>query len=369
MWIDVERHMNRHKQKDEEAGGDGTGTLNTRKRMWKDHEGRIVQKKPIEHSSLDDGSPEASFVSRVDGPISPPISSNNSDLPSDSDPNQTSFSNDHSILPDYPLPTGQFGSQGSVGYWITTESQPQGLVSPYLEINYDEVFQPDTASSFNMPYTTQVNYDWLFNLDPNFPSTENIAQPPYVPSTSLAPYSCEPQQPQMPMNLSRANSSAEVGQYDVSTTESPLTSMASFYARSRGSTQNTTSPSVSAGLAPSLPSPVKQDFVDGFGGSSEVEFERPLAMLQSSTRLPSIDEYTYTRILDTIKIARPSAPDSSPLEVNSPLLSRSSLQTYCDLYFIRFNTAYPLIHQATFEPSQKESLLLLSIILLGATCE
>jgi hypothetical protein len=39
--------MNRHRQKDAEAGADGRGVLNTRKRMWKDTQGRIVTEKPI----------------------------------------------------------------------------------------------------------------------------------------------------------------------------------------------------------------------------------------------------------------------------------------------------------------------------------
>ncbi|KAI1413852.1 fungal-specific transcription factor domain-containing protein [Hypoxylon sp. FL1857] len=363
----LERHMSRHKQKDEEAGGEGIGTLNTRKRMWKDHDGRIVQKKPIEQQSLGSTSLGTSFVSQVEGPISPPVSSHNSDLPSDNDPTHSAFTNDHSILPDYSLSAGQFDSQGASGYWIPPEAaQPRNIASPYLDINYDEVFQPDTASSFNMPYTTQINYDWLFSLDNSF-SSSTASQDPYVPATSLAPYPCGMQQP-TPMDLTRAHLSREARQYDSSTTESPLTSIASLsYMRSRGSTQNTTSPSVSEGAALSLSPPVKKISPEIPGNVIEAEFERPLAMLQPSIRLPFIDDFTYTQILETIKAARPLAPNGVPLDVNHPLLSYHSLQSYCDLYFTRFNTAYPLIHQATFEPTRKEPLLLLSMILLGAT--
>ncbi|KAI0837874.1 fungal-specific transcription factor domain-containing protein [Hypoxylon sp. FL0890] len=365
----LERHMSRHKQKDEEAGGEGTGTLNTRKRMWKDHDGRIVQKKPIEHSPLGSTSISlgASFVSQVDGPISPPVSSHNSDLPSDHDPTHPAFTNDQSILPDYSLPTSQFDSQGPGGYWIPPEAhQPRSLTSSYLDINYEEVFQPDTASSFNMPYTTQINYDWLFSLDNSF-SSNAVSQNPYVPTTSLAPYPCGMQQP-TPMDLTRARLSRDMSQYNSSATESPLTSMASLdYMRSRGSTQHTTSPSVSGSVALSLSPPGKQVSPDGPASIIEVEFERPLAALRPSSRLPFIDDFTYTQVLETIKTARPLAPNGSLLDVNHPLLSHHSLQSYFDLYFTRFNTAYPLIHQATFEPSRRESLLLLSMILLGAT--
>ncbi|KAI2472489.1 fungal-specific transcription factor domain-containing protein [Annulohypoxylon bovei var. microspora] len=362
----LERHMSRHKLKDEEAGGEGSGTLNTRKRMWKDHDGRIVQKKPNENTPLSDTGLGASFESQVEEPISPPVSSN-SDLHNDNDPTHTAFSSDHSLLPDYSLLTDQFESQGSNGYWISPEAtQPQSIVSPHLEINYDQVFQPDTASSFNMPYTTQVNYDWLFSLDHNFAGTA-VSQTPYASTASLAPYSCGMQQPTS-MGLSQADPSPEVRQYDSSATESPLTSMASLdYVRPRGSTHSATSPSISDRPAPSLSPPAKQVSSEGFRRTPEVEFERPLATLQSSNRHPFLDSFAYARILDTIKTARPLAPDGSLLDTNHPLLSLPSLQSYCDLYFTRFNSAYPLIHQATFDPSKKEPLLLLSIILLGAT--
>ncbi|KAI1099657.1 fungal-specific transcription factor domain-containing protein [Jackrogersella minutella] len=364
----LERHMSRHKQKDEEAGGEGTGTLNTRKRMWKDHDGRIVQKKPVGHQQSPNGTGlVAPFANQVEGPISPPVSSHNSDLLSENDPAHTAFTSDHSIIPDYSLSAGQFDSQGPSGYWLPPEtSQPRSTASPYLDINYDEVFQPDTASSFNMPYTTQINYDWLFSLDNNF-SGSAVSQTPYVPTASLEPYSCGMQQPR-PMGLVQTDPSPEVRQYDSSTTESPIPSMASLeYTQSRGSTHITTSRSVSEGATLSLSPPAKRCSPEGPRSNAEVEFERPLAALQPPNRLPFLDGFAYTQILETIKAARPLAPNGSLLDINHPLLSHPSLQSYCDLYFTRFNSAYPLIHQPTFEPCQKESLLLLSIILLGAT--
>ncbi|KAJ8060839.1 hypothetical protein OCU04_009923 [Sclerotinia nivalis] len=38
----LDRHMNRHKEKDDEAGGEGLGVLATRKRLWRDADGNIV---------------------------------------------------------------------------------------------------------------------------------------------------------------------------------------------------------------------------------------------------------------------------------------------------------------------------------------
>ncbi|KAI1383705.1 fungal-specific transcription factor domain-containing protein [Hypoxylon trugodes] len=358
----LERHLSRHKQKDEEAGGDGIGTLNTRKRMWKDHDGRIVQKKPIDYPSFGNASLGAPLV---EGPISPPVSSHNSDPLSDNDPTNPVLVDDQSILPEYSLSASQLDTSE---YWIPPEaSRPRVIApSPFLDMNYDDVFQPDTASSFNMPYTTQVNYDWLFSLDSNFPGTA-FSQPPYVPSTTLASYSCDMQQTN-PTCLARANSSLEVRQYDSSTTESPLASMTSQdHVSPRTGSQNDTSSSISEGAMISVSPPEKRVTPEDTGSTLEAEFERPLATLQPLDHLPLINEFTYTQILESIKSARPLAPNGSLLDISHPLLSHASLQLYCDLYFTRFNTAYPLIHAVTFEPDQKESLLLLSMILLGAT--
>ncbi|KAI1646611.1 fungal-specific transcription factor domain-containing protein [Daldinia loculata] len=365
----LERHINRHKQKDEEAGGAGVGTLNTRKRMWKNHDGQIVQKKPVEQNtscgSSSSSSVGAPFVPQVEGPISPPVSTHNSDHQSDNDPAaHTAFthSHSHSLLPDYAIATGQFDSHGNSGYWIapeTSQSQP-----PFFDINYDEVFQPDTASSFNMPYTTQVNYDWLFSLDSNVPSA-TVSHTPYVPTTPLAMYSGV--QHHAPVSSSQDNFSPGVRTYGGGMTETSLTPMESLDCiPSGGSTQDSISPSSSDRTAVSL-SPVPKQAHRGPSGFGEAEFERPLATLQPPNRLPYIDDYTYSQILETVKAARPLAPSGSLLDVNHPLMSQISLQTYLDLYFSRFNTAYPLIHLATFEPSQNESLLLMSMILLGAT--
>lgn len=42
LIVPLDRHMNRHKEKDAEAGGEGLGHLATRKRLWRDASGNIV---------------------------------------------------------------------------------------------------------------------------------------------------------------------------------------------------------------------------------------------------------------------------------------------------------------------------------------
>lgn len=98
-----------------------------------------------------------------------------------------------------------------------------------------------------------------------------------------------------------------------------------------------------------------------------LDLERPMSMLQPSRCLPIIDELARAQMLDLIDIIQPMAPDGSLVMRDNPLLSLSCLQTYCDLFFTRFNTVYPLIHMSTFDPSNIDTLLLTSVLLLGAT--
>jgi len=83
--------------------------------------------------------------------------------------------------------------------------------------------------------------------------------------------------------------------------------------------------------------------------------------------LPIIDELARQQILDLIDITQPTAPDGSIVMRDHPLLSLICLQTYCDLFWTRFNTTYPLLHMSTFEPSHVDTLLLTTVLLLGAT--
>lgn len=39
--------MDRHRQRDEEAGGEGMGVVETRKRLWEDEDGNVVKKRPL----------------------------------------------------------------------------------------------------------------------------------------------------------------------------------------------------------------------------------------------------------------------------------------------------------------------------------
>ncbi|KAI5377332.1 hypothetical protein J4E82_003783 [Alternaria postmessia] len=107
--------------------------------------------------------------------------------------------------------------------------------------------------------------------------------------------------------------------------------------------------------------------VSAIDSNSVLDVERPMSLLQPSRSLPIIDELARQQLLDLIDIIQPTVPDGSIVMRDHPLLSLSCLQTYCDLFFTRFNTTYPLIHMSTFDPSEVDTLLLASVLLLGAT--
>jgi len=87
----------------------------------------------------------------------------------------------------------------------------------------------------------------------------------------------------------------------------------------------------------------------------------------NSRNLPTVDEVSRNQVLDIIVQSGPQTPDGAIITRDHHLLTLSSLQNYCDLFFSRFNVSYPLLHQATFDASQVDPLLLISVILLGAT--
>lgn len=81
--------MARHKEKDEEAGGEGLGRLQTRKRLWRDSTGAVVTKRRPEHEKRNVPTTPASkrlkirdhsfespngFSGQRDVPMSPPPS-------------------------------------------------------------------------------------------------------------------------------------------------------------------------------------------------------------------------------------------------------------------------------------------------------
>jgi hypothetical protein len=84
-------------------------------------------------------------------------------------------------------------------------------------------------------------------------------------------------------------------------------------------------------------------------------------------RLPVISGAARRGVLEFINQAHAKDLQGCEITAEDTLLKAENLQRYCDLYFTRFNVSYPLLHLATFDPAAVDPLLLLSVLLLGAT--
>jgi hypothetical protein len=207
--IATDRHMTRHKEKDEEAGGDGLGKLLTRKRLWRDATGAIVAKRRPEHekkrkrpspsqnesSSISDPAGPNILSNRIGAPLSPPVS----------DPTGSEINGNSglivSVAPEEPWPMSLddmvVPDQGVVesfdylcnGSW-GLQSLQNGWGTGGIDMPSDDMLIPDngekgisnimeiianyvTTGSFNMPVTTTSYYNWLFGTETWQTSTFN----------------------------------------------------------------------------------------------------------------------------------------------------------------------------------------------------
>lgn len=184
-----DRHMLRHQQKDEEAGGEGLGIVCTRKRLWRDADGNIVTKRPrsmqrsnASTASFEDlGSNDQDSGPHVyEPPVSPPPSLSSAEARMQDDFSCYVAPEDLQAGFDFP-PLMDAGNE-TIDFFIESpwNSQPlQPQPAAPTNVDFNELFQPDTASSFNMPFTTMNNYNWLFDLEqPSFATnTGQHAQP------------------------------------------------------------------------------------------------------------------------------------------------------------------------------------------------
>lgn len=407
--------MLRHRQKDEEAGGDGLGVVESRKRLWRDDNGNIVSKRPTREksnrlSTTTNSDEDKQIDASLDNdqnmlyiePLTPPrsllsaesfdqFSHQLPDLPSDQD-----FMEPTSGLDMFDfLANSSWGSQASRNMTMSAEGM-------------DDMFKPDTASSFNMPFTTMNNYSWLFDAGDSTPihdfpqanfaaisetSATSRAQPfravgfesngdnyPYIPgantdvralSTSTHSSYGTGMQQSHPTSLCGPDES-HISSLRMETTATNLTP-SSLSSELNDTTPQSPYTQIDALLPQfvqdgSLHQPAKMASRQRDQTTPPSRSSGPvLSPTQTYRPMPTMDEVSRNHILDILANARPISPDGSEITGDHPLLSLSCMQNYLDLFFSRFNAAYPLLHQATFAPSQTESLLLLSVLLLGAT--
>ncbi|KAL2812184.1 major facilitator superfamily domain-containing protein [Aspergillus granulosus] len=321
----LSRHMMRHAKKDAEAGGVGKGILETRKRTRRAEDGSIITRPPkrarpkaaLSSSSISvtgsmDHPPEGAPVSPP-GSASAPSSLSLDDT--DPDPLLAPMMPGGPFEPYVePIP-GQFdAADGSWG---------DGFAS-------DDLFTLDTATDFNLPFAATQNYNWLFDvasLDDAFHHLELPLGPDLVPFT-------EPVNPDPILDLNfDLDLNNFLGPKFDQDGSSVLLQAASFVERAGD--------------------------LDWMTGGPPVTIDSPIH--------PQITDDARRGILTLIAQSPPVDIHGQPLNLDSPLLSLSALQNYCDLFFTRFNTTYPLIHTPTFNLHTVEPVFLASILSMGAT--
>ncbi|GKT41128.1 nicotinate catabolism cluster-specific transcription factor [Colletotrichum spaethianum] len=421
----LKRHMDRHRQKDLEAGGPGYGTLDTRKRSWKAPDGSVVEKRPCPNLSGRGRGASGRGHSQPQQVPSPEPELNEGDhLPSldregdqvysggsassetqrhpalDLRPGNLNINQPYSIgrgdvfnpsetIENFsgfppPLQFSDFITSAADQFGIDATQQGSWGEASLLseQLDYDQVFQPDTASSFNMPYTTALDYSWLFNMQDSpalatnskptnsneeFGARSSTNQPltRTQPNLVITPESMKSAQLWTePMDTSirepgRGERPSGPPNNIQTETQAPRRQIASC------SRERSSDVSVSRRLTDN--SSASRHRYTTISRQAPAEPERPLSSLRKPLITPNIDADVRERLLEVINAAKPNLPDQRFTIWEHPLLSNDSLKTYLELFFTRFNTAYPLIHLETFDCRKTEPLLLLSILLLGAT--
>ncbi|TGJ81942.1 hypothetical protein E0Z10_g6831 [Xylaria hypoxylon] len=379
----LKRHMTRHRQREQEADGPSKAILNTRKRSWKTLTGEVVEKRPYPFGGSNRNCQQED-VSTAEERLSFDSGSSISDITTPTlIPRQSDTNDDpvHNVSSDFDFRYQQESNVLSHNATLCNFMDPSFYDFEHFE--YDQNFQPDTASSFNMPYTTSLDYNWLFS-DPSqahIQQSSEIAigattQRPYVsaPENHLiqnvsvqrfqhaaTPESLESIENwvdpdiESPDGVARANAArpGEAAQSDLTLVPPRGTLEISSGKSGQEGTRKRTEPSL-----PSVGAPVR---------IIPSDTERPLSMLRKQPQIPSINCETRGRLLSVIEVANPSIADRQCSVREHPLLSVHHLNSYLELYFTNFNTAYPLLHLASFDTCTVEPLLLLSVLLLGAT--
>lgn len=155
--------MNRHKEKDDEAGGEGLGHLATRKRLWRDANGNIINaRRPYrqegvkrQHKSFPEESVETSdplqddtLESRTTAPPSPPTSILSRE------PSGIEHHGGHGLLPNTwaiePNPVQHAWNYDSSDFLCNADwgsQRYQHDIRSSCDLPYDDIFKPDTGTS------------------------------------------------------------------------------------------------------------------------------------------------------------------------------------------------------------------------------
>ncbi|RKK12767.1 hypothetical protein BFJ68_g6563 [Fusarium oxysporum] len=398
----LRRHMERHRQKDLEAGGTGFGVLDTRKRSWEAPDGTVVEKRPCRNSNTKAKSTKGSGQNPQETQQVPSPESDQADNTRNQSPGLIAWGHNegqsvngvdlhpssdlhiedsifvHSAgelvtddhLVNFTNSTDPFHHGEGIGEFSFDQLDPLLLNESFVDtaaLDYTQNFQPDTASSFNMPYTTALDYNWLFNMNLNpTPTPLAKANEQYIPSAQMS----EPVQILSPDSINSTRRWSESVHSHSSDTRQDASDPRTAVLNHTKTTPESLASSRTESTTPAQYKSAKlsrPNVAHDHQYVEEPQFNRPFSMLEKGPSIPKIDESVRKRILQVVEAANPSLPDSRHSLWDEPLLSRDSLQTYLELFFVKFNTAYPLMHLATFDVSRMEPLLLISVLLLGAT--
>ncbi|KAG0638771.1 hypothetical protein HOY80DRAFT_139294 [Tuber brumale] len=467
----LDRHKERHAQKDREAGGVGLGVLGTRKRCWRDDNGNITTKRPTASLPLPSkpstsaksqkwkgqeeggsGSDEAGDMSGGGActpmtlSVSPPsystapsarrLCDDGGRARNRAPPAATMTTTEVGSFDQFQiqqLELTELGMFDNENFQLPSPPPPQMYqLDPLLsgvppttmealvandQAELDEVFSVDPGSSFTRPFTALEGYTKLFG---------GSDSPPGADGQSGTEFDLSQEQSEMEMNLEspfaagaegshqlaaapmsdsiflsfdvkasanrlgtvsqRYHDFQDLGELNEAPTveDQPLYFLPDAQSMSHG-TQSRDSQAAAAtnitrhslGSDPthtlsashthhsipvaSSPAPKRNHF-HVYSPTSE----SPSPTLFSQP-LPKIDETARTKVLSLIIQATTGENGECQFGPSHSLLSLSALQNYLDLFFSRFNPSYPLLHGPSFNPRNVNTLLLVSVLMLGAT--
>ncbi|OAP58280.1 hypothetical protein AYL99_07370 [Fonsecaea erecta] len=410
----LDRHVARHRQKDEEAGGEGLGIVESRKRLWRDANGNIVRERPS-HSYLRRQWMRMQSLDLAQQSAQIPVLMSCLNSPKSVDAERSSPSRSRSGA----------DSAGAQGLEAEAFPQNQGLIETALGFDmfefmarsswdfsaddldmqvdapFDEASNQNSATtSYNAPFVPVPSLDWF--VDPNAnvmsgPEQSEFGSLPVTAGLHSQNMSHQPTDPSssdlfsMPSNMGRQPTLVP------SLNEQPLPQNSTEAIETRGEssatlaigTRNERVPTASV-LVPNLDSfwetgssisaltsPGSAQVTDRPRPEQIPRSERDSSYSASSPdSLPSrpgtstlpLDDNSHQKILGLLHRAEAKTADArADTSRHQSLLSRASMQHYIELFFSCFNASYPLLHMATFDPSRTETLLLTAVVLLGAT--
>lgn len=232
-----------------------------------------------------------------------------------------------------------------------------------------------------MPFAATLNYNWLFDVS----SLDDAFSHIDIPLTTDMANFAEPVPDMWSEPVLRPDGHF-TQDFESSVSSAPADDLFDINLASDFSTQHTTtkqgqtlnqdaedthgsglSEKLDRGITSSYEASMPDNRNKGMSYLSEIDWMGSCESLKTSSNLPQVSEEARAGILNLVSQSNQTIPEDSRIDVSSPLLSLSALQSYCDLFFLRFNTSYPLIHQATFDPNQADRIFLAAILSLGAT--